>query len=335
MNIKKTFSFFTVFVCIIFIVGISIRNYDIKKGVLLNHIVKISETYENFRNKNESGFEVIIENKKGTLVYTPRQVLPYMMLAASRTIEDRICDMEDGKRMELLKAIAVVCRTNLVKYWEKSGRIERVKYPSDKLPIYGLFSNEKKDELLQARDETVGLILVYENNIIEAPYFYLSAGNTRKSDYPYIVKKSCNEDIYNKEGVNRITFTKESFWKNIENIVTKQEGNRYDILEQNSDNIALVRDDSGYVEYMEIVKKQDNNTIKIPANTIMETFELPSACFNLESGSDDKKISFFCTGIGDGYGLSLNYACYLALEGRDYQEILSYFYSGTSIIRRW
>ena len=57
--------------------------------------------------------------------------------------------------------------------------------------------------------------------------------------------------------------------------------------------------------------------------------QLPSACFEITLIDGDVRI--VTLGQGHGFGLSQNMAGVLAEEGKNYREILQYFYKGVSI----
>ena len=56
---------------------------------------------------------------------------------------------------------------------------------------------------------------------------------------------------------------------------------------------------------------------------------LPSACFEIKLIDEDVRI--VTMGQGHGFGLSQHMAGRLAESGKNYQEILQYFYKGVSI----
>lgn len=60
---------------------------------------------------------------------------------------------------------------------------------------------------------------------------------------------------------------------------------------------------------------------------------LPSAFFMIEKKNEDKTVSFYLSGGGYGHGVGLSQNAVKALvdSGKDYKQILTYFYEGTSI----
>ena len=82
-------------------------------------------------------------------------------------------------------------------------------------------------------------------------------------------------------------------------------------------------DKQGYVLWMMAAGK------RMDAQAFQEQFGLPSACFEIEEWKDG--IRFICRGQGHGLGMSLHGADCLAKEGRNYEEILNYFFHDITI----
>ena len=57
-----------------------------------------------------------------------------------------------------------------------------------------------------------------------------------------------------------------------------------------------------------------------------------SACFYISE--IDCRVRIVTKGLGHGYGLSIYGANEMAKEGKTYQEILSYYYSGIEITKK-
>lgn len=57
---------------------------------------------------------------------------------------------------------------------------------------------------------------------------------------------------------------------------------------------------------------------------VKEMLNLPSSCFTVQR--TEKEIRFLCKGIGHGMGMSQYTAKEMALEGKNYNEILQYFF---------
>ena len=63
-------------------------------------------------------------------------------------------------------------------------------------------------------------------------------------------------------------------------------------------------------------------------NFILEALQLRSSCFTITVQGDN--VTFIVAGSGHGVGMSQEGAQGMALEGYDYKEILTHYYTGIS-----
>lgn len=298
-------------------------------------------------------FTVIVEEEKGTHSYNPEKVIGYMMATLSSF---SLFQEAYENSSQFWQAMAIVCRTNLVKHWEMEGRPKEMIFPTDKLPIASndyFRRRENVRELVDAAQATTGIVLTYHGETIEAPFFYLSAGTTRNAtegggEYPYLRAKMCIADLENTACISRQYYKKEEFFATL--LSECPVGN--DISEEilvalSLENITLTKEETGYVKSVSFCfdsnfdndfNKNDTyvtNEITLSAETVQGLFSLPSVHFALETYEEGEKIGIVCNGIGHGYGLSLNYAEILAKEGHTYDEILSFFYTDIDFAKKW
>jgi stage II sporulation protein D len=115
---------------------------------------------------------------------------------------------------------------------------------------------------------------------------------------------------------------------------------------------VLKRNSGGIIE--ELLIKGSDNTIKVkteynirvlmaPTNSTVTRQDdsevgdlslLPSAFFIIDENEEDGKLSSFTLtggGYGHGVGMSQNGVKALSDEGKDYEEIVKYFYQGTEL----
>ena len=71
--------------------------------------------------------------------------------------------------------------------------------------------------------------------------------------------------------------------------------------------------------------------ITVKGSQLRSALGLRSACFEWEVRDDGQGMVFFVTGHGHGVGLSQYGANQMAAEGADYREILTHYYSGTTV----
>ena len=69
--------------------------------------------------------------------------------------------------------------------------------------------------------------------------------------------------------------------------------------------------------------------VQVTGVDLRETLGLNSTNFTIKADADS--IIFQTTGYGHGVGLSQYGAKYLAEQGKGYQEILTHYYTGTTV----
>lgn len=197
---------------------------------------------------------------------------------------------------ELLKAQAVIVRTTVYKNVKE---IDFEAYESMKLdPVW-------YQKLKKVWKETEGQVLMYQGELALLPFHRLSNGKTRdgkevfESDaYPYLQSKDCFYDLEAKEQVQ----------------IQK--------LDVQGATIQKI-DSQGYV--LEVKSGEE----VCSGDQFREAYDLRSSCYEIKVQGEE---TFVVTkGVGHGVGLSQYTANALAKQGRDYQEILAYFFEGTEM----
>lgn len=211
--------------------------------------------------------------------------------------------------IETIKAQAVIVRTGIYKKMTEQKEGEKLVFTDH---FYTVDEMEKEwkshmqkyyEKLSKAWNETKERILVYEDHPAYTPYCRLTNGKTRDAkealgtgQYPYLKSVDCAAD----------KDAKDAFQSKEIN------GTGYEITKQDS---------AGYV--LEI--KQGEETMD--GDTFRDQWELASSCYTLKE--ENKKTTVITQGIGHGLGMSQNMAESMAKEGKDYKEILNYFFEGT------
>lgn len=225
-----------------------------------------------------------------------------------------------GAEAEAIKAQCVIARTNCYLAKETGNPFPEGLSLDEMTRLWGQDKfNEMYQKLEQYIKETQNQILQYEGEVINAEYHALSSGQTRtiaevvgEGEMPYLSSVSCKEDISAKGYLGVHDFEKKEFFQTCE---TASDLSQVEIME---------RDSSGYVLKIKLGDKE------ITGEEFRTRFGLPSSYFSIQE--EGKKIRIITKGIGHGYGLSQNKAEKLAEEGKTYEEILSYFFSGTEIV---
>ncbi len=143
---------------------------------------RISEEGKNDIDVTELPFSVIVKESNGTYEYTPEDIVPYMVSALVPW--DVLSDFDDTvnpakKRQEYLKALAIICRTNLVYEWEQHMRPKHLDLYKSGLYIKKRSGNPSGfDEIVEAVRDTTGAVITDKNSerrtVIAAPFYTTS-----------------------------------------------------------------------------------------------------------------------------------------------------------------
>lgn len=183
---------------------------------------------------------------------------------------------------------------------------------------------ENYNKVKNAVMSTEGIVMVHENQPIEAVFYSMSAGKTedaknvwgRELSYIKSVDSSVDEaapnfiayaEFSNQEFANRLSPNLSGASK--ENIVE-------------SFKISGISE-AGYVTEVEVCG------VKLTGRKIREIFNLRSTNFTVEKTGE--KVIFTTKGYGHGAGMSQYGANFMAKDGYSYEEILSHYYIGISL----
>ena len=176
---KKIAGFLTFIICLPLIGTLLIKPERDSQQELQNDISVINES-----------FQVVVHEKIGSFSYLPEEVtalLMYRLIPKDIVFggsedyivgEDAIYEPEQ----EYLKALAIVCRSNLVFKWEDCGSPSVFDFDKMELEIpyfYKIYQtatqNSKEDikrkEIKRAVDATSGAVITKENQVVAAPFF--------------------------------------------------------------------------------------------------------------------------------------------------------------------
>lgn len=199
----------------------------------------------------------------------------------------------------------------------------------DMMKKWGLFKRlEYWNKIEKAVEETEGIIIVYEDKVINPLFHANSGGKTENSEdvwpgveVPYLRSvKSEGEEA--SSGYKVVTAFKES-----ELIEAIKKG--YPDIELNEDNIL---EDIKIMDYTEggRVSNLSIGNITIRGTDFRNLLGLRSANFKLEKAQDGT-IEITTIGHGHGVGMSQWGSNHLAKNGGNFEEILKYYYKGVSL----
>lgn len=225
---------------------------------------------------------------------------------------------------EALKAQSVIVRTSIIK---KIGGRQSINTSELNLGYMNILQMEEYwgydkfydnyNRLQAIVAQTKGEIIEYEGEPIEAAFHAVSIGTTRSGEsvlnsdkYPYLQSVKSEKDVESEEYLTTLTVSfdkmSELFQKNITSMPQ-----------------VLASDELGYAEKVKI------NDEVISGEQFRKTLSLASACFEMKNDSKGVKITII--GKGHGLGLSQYGANEMAKEGKNYKEILKYYYQNINI----
>lgn len=203
---------------------------------------------------------------------------------------------------EMLKVQALLVRTTIYKEVEEQGE------DILKQEKFGDVSDIEKSwykKLEKIWDETEGEVIMYEDKLALVPFHQVSNGKTRigsevleEGNYPYLQMRECPKDV---EAINQM----ESKFIELKGVKVEK------------------YDSAGYA--LSVMIGEEN----INGESFRNTYGLASSCFEVQEFEKNTRV--VTKGVGHGLGLSQYTANEMAKEGKDYKEILQFFFEGTEI----
>ena len=168
--------------------------------------------------------------------------------------------------------------------------------------------------------DTAGEILTYEGTPIFTAFHKVSAGSTRAAnelngeETPYLASVVCGMDITSPDYLTVRFFSKKEFAEAL--------GLPEDMDAEIKD-LNVAADDAGYVRTVKFKSRS------FTGDEVREMLELPSPCFYIKEV--EGQIRVVVKGKGHGIGMSQYAACKQAENGENHEEILNYFFPGTTL----
>lgn len=244
-------------------------------------------------------------------------------------------EMPASFELEALKAQAVAART----YWVAargdkhapadicgdSGCCQAYCSSKEAAEKWGEKAREYTERIARAVTETNGLIALYEDRPIQAVYFSSASGSTVDavavwgSAVPYLVSVASPEGEEVPNWRSEMTVTTARF----KELVTAQ----YPEADFSGPVNRWLSDfewqPSGTVSRVKV------GGVELTGGQVRKLLGLRSACFSVGAEGDD--LVFQTTGYGHGVGMSQYGANALAKQGKDFREILSWYYTGVQV----
>lgn len=229
-------------------------------------------------------------------------------------------DAEDNA----ILAQCVIARTNLCDAKDKHTAEPEALGIEEMRKLWGTYFEECYRRIEACVKQTEGEVLLWEDDYAYAAYHAISAGSTRDMEelykdakMPYLKAQVCEADAA-AEGYLAVSYWEKTEFAEKCNALFAESG------VTSCEDIAIVsRDKIGYVLMMQVGRTSCDG------ETFRKALGLQSACFTITEM--DEKVRIVAKGLGHGFGLSQNTANEMAKDGCSYKEILTYFFSGTTI----
>lgn len=232
-------------------------------------------------------------------------------------------EMPASFNIEALKAQAVVARTYALKKISQNKVLTdttstQVYKDNDELKnIWKNDFNKYYEKIKSAVMSTKGMVLMYNNNYIDAVYHSTSNGMTEDAlyvwgyDIPYLKSVESKTDMNVSSYKRENTFTLEKLSSILNTTITKK---TQFILERNS---------SGRVSNVKV------NDLEIKGTILRTLLGLRSTDFVIELNEENAKITTY--GFGHGVGMSQYGANGMANKGYTFKDILNHYYQNIFI----
>lgn len=189
---------------------------------------------------------------------------------------------------------------------------------------WGESFEQKESKIKQAVTAIKNQLIVYNNEPILAVYHGISAGKTEAaknvwgSDYAYLQSENSIGDLLCPEFYSEVAVTAEDFSKKLIELGATP-------TEDFSKYIGKINKSSaGTVMEIEFCGKT------FSGSQIRDAFNLKSAAFDV--AFENNNFVFSVSGDGHGVGMSQYGANYMAQQGSNYKDIISFYYRGSQII---
>lgn len=238
-----------------------------------------------------------------------------------------LAEMPASFEMEALKAQAVVARTYTMRANETGGKhgdgsictdyacCQAYIAPDEYLVQGG--TKENVDKIREAVTSTLGRVLTYQGELIEATYFSCSGGSTEDAaavwgtEYPYLQAVESPGEENAAYFTDSATFTPEQFRNALGESLEGPPDTWFG---------EVTYTDGGGVDTMVIGDKTYRGT------ELRTLLSLRSTAFSVTVGEE---IIISTRGFGHRVGMSQYGADAMAVAGKSFEEILAHYYPGT------
>jgi stage II sporulation protein D len=320
MTMKSIWREFVMSVMMAMVLPGILLNWPVEKGKV-NEQSLVQGPTEPWGSIQKVSLEMKLRKKDGTLETMDMDAYLVGVLLA---------ELPSTFEAEAKKAQAVAARTYARKASETGGKhgdgsvcenaacCQAHIFPEDYLALGG--SREAIDEAKSAVEATSGLVLTYEGTLIEATYFSCSGGITEDAvavwgtDFPYLRSVDSPGEEHAAHYEDTVYFTKSELQQKL--------------------GLALVGNPGTWFRNFQYTAGGGVETVNVGgvvcAGTFLRTkLGLRSTAFTVTA--DEEGITITTKGFGHRVGMSQYGADAMAMDGKNYREILAHYYAGTTL----
>ena len=231
---------------------------------------------------------------------------------------------------EVLKAQAILARTYIRKQMGDGKEIAESALDLDFLEeeqLKALWGTDRFVEYYKkmesAAEDTAGMVIAWNGELIDPLFCRASAGKTRSGDsyHPYLASADSARDVEADGYLQVVTWSKEEFARLL-SALPEGEAITADMFPGCVQVVS--RDGAGYVEEIQI------GSVLHSGDRVQYALGLQSPDFSIEEYQGG--VRAVSSGIGHGYGLSQYGGNVKAKEGWTAQDILEYYYKNIVLI---
>ena len=233
-------------------------------------------------------------------------------------------EMDVGFEEEALRAQSVIARTNYLDAEKKGTKKPQGMSLEEMQEAFGDNFNKIYEKLKNCVNSTENQVLTWQGDYIYAAYHAVSSGSTRNMEElygdvhtPYLSCQECHDDTAAEGYLAVYYWKKEEFLQLVNGAFPEAEAGDTSQIQ------VTARDKAEYVLTVQV------GGISCGGEEFRSALELNSACFTITDTGENIRI--VTRGIGHGFGLSQHMAQVFAEQGKDYREILAYFFPETEL----
>lgn len=269
------------------------------------------------------GRSVIVEYKNATQSVSVEKFITMVMAAR----------FDISREVEVLKAESIMIRTDILRIMGDNLTIDSKDLGMEYYTTSIMRSkwkdnfNDNYELIKDCTSSTYGLAIKYQGEFIDARYTEVSGGTTLSGNdilgegHEYMIPVECEKDKESPDYVAVKTISNKEF-------ATAFEKN-FDGLTMDKSNLEnqvqiAARSTEGYVQKIQV------GNVVMTGNTFAQILGINSPNFKLSFMDSTVKVN--TVGVGEGLGVSMYTADYMAKNGAGYEEILKTFYNDISIL---